>query len=109
MEWGFVYVTASNREEALAVGRTLVEERLVACVNVLDGIRSLYWWQGRIQEDDEAAFIAKTRMDMAPRVIERVRELHSYETPCVVVLPVAAGNPDFLDWITAETSSPQGE
>jgi periplasmic divalent cation tolerance protein len=99
----FIYVTAANRAEALSIGRTLVEERLVACVNVLDGVRSLYWWEGKVQEDDEALFVAKTRSELAARVVARVKELHSYRTPCVVALPIADGNPDFLDWISAET------
>ncbi|MBI4804174.1 MAG: divalent-cation tolerance protein CutA [Desulfovibrio sp.] len=99
----FVYVTAKDRTEALAIGRTLVEERLVACVNVLDNVRSLYWWEGKVQEEDEALFVAKTRSELMEKVVARVKELHSYQVPCVVALPVAAGNPDFLDWITAET------
>lgn len=99
----FVYVTAPSRDVALSIGRTLVEERLVACVNVLDGLTSLYWWDGKIQQDAEALFVAKTRQDLFPRVVERVRELHPYEVPCVVALPVADGNPAFLDWISAET------
>ena len=99
----FVYVTASSRTEALAIGRTLVEERLVACVNVLDRVRSLYWWEGKVQEEDEALFVAKTRPELVRKVVARVKELHSYQVPCVVALPVADGNPDFLDWIAAET------
>ena len=99
----FVYVTAKDRAQALAIGRSLVEERLVACVNVLDHVRSLYWWAGKVQEEDEALFVAKTRSELVEKVVARVKELHSYQVPCVVALPVAAGNPDFLDWITAET------
>lgn len=100
----FVYVTAKDRAQALAIGRSLVEERLVACVNVLDSVRSLYWWEGKVQEEEEALFVAKTRSELMEKVVARVKELHSYQVPCVVALPVAAGNPDFLDWITAETS-----
>lgn len=103
MSVSFVYVTASSPDEALRIGRALVEERLVACVNILDGLRSLYWWDGAVQDAREACFIAKTRSELAERVVARVRQLHSYEVPCVVVLPVADGNPDFLDWVAAET------
>jgi periplasmic divalent cation tolerance protein len=103
MDMMFIYVTARDRAEALSIGRTLVEERLVACVNVLGGVHSLYWWEGKVQEDDEALFVAKTRSELAQRVVARVKELHSYQTPCVVALPIADGNPDFLDWISAET------
>jgi len=99
----FVYVTARDKNEALSIGRALVEERLAAGVNILDGLRSLYWWKGKVQEANEAALIAKTRSELVARVIMRVKELHSYEVPCVAALPVADGNPDFLDWICAQT------
>lgn len=103
MEFVFIYVTAKDRAEALSIGRALVDERLVACVNILDAMRSLYWWDGAVREADEAVLIAKTRSELARAVTARVKALHSYEVPCVVVLPVADGNPDFLDWIAAET------
>lgn len=99
----FLYVTARDRAEALSIGRTLVSERLVACVNVLDGLRSIYWWDGAVQEEDEACLVAKTRQELVEKVVARVKELHSYDVPCIVALPVADGNPDFLDWIAAET------
>ena len=99
----FLYMTARDKAQAEAIGRRLVEERLAACVNILDGVRSLYWWDGAVQESSEAALIAKTVRSLAPRVVARVRELHSYDVPCVVALPIETGNPEFLDWITAET------
>ncbi|MFZ5426750.1 MAG: divalent-cation tolerance protein CutA [Thermodesulfobacteriota bacterium] len=99
----FVYVTAGDRAEALKIGRTLVEERLAACANVMDGLTSVYWWDGKVQESAEACFIAKTRSELFERLTARVKELHSYDVPCVVALPVADGNPDFMDWISAET------
>ena len=102
-EVALVYVTARHRKEALFIGRALVEERLAAGVNILDGLHSLYWWEGSVQETPEAALIAKTRSELVPQVIARVKELHSYQIPCVVALPVADGNPAFLDWIAAET------
>lgn len=98
-----VYITASSREEALMLARRLVEERLAACANVLGEITSVYWWEGRLQEDGEVAVIAKTRADLVPAVIARVKELHSYSCPCVVALPITEGNPAFLEWIDGET------
>ncbi len=103
MDAVFVYVTVPDKAEALRIGRILVEERLIACANILDGLTSIYWWDGAIQQGPEAAFIAKTRAGLVEALTDRVRQLHPYEVPCVVALPVAAGNPDFLDWITAET------
>lgn len=103
MEPVLLYVTARDRAEALAIGRALVAERLAAGVNVVDGAHSVYWWQGAVREDSEALFVAQTRASLVERAVERVKELHSYQVPCVVALPVADGNPHFLDWISAET------
>jgi periplasmic divalent cation tolerance protein len=98
------YITAGSREEALQIGRALVEERLAACANLIEGVTSIYRWQGEIQEDAEVALFVKTRMDLVPRLTERVVALHSYDCPCVVALPIEGGNQAFLDWITAETA-----
>lgn len=98
-----VYVTAASRDEAATIGRTVVEERLAACANVLADVTSFYWWEGAVQEGAEASLILKTRPELVDALIARVRTLHSYSVPCVVALPIAAGNPDFLDWIVKET------
>jgi periplasmic divalent cation tolerance protein len=104
MSHSLIYVTAPGRDEALSLARTLVEERLIACANVLDGMTSVYWWEGCVQQDPEAVMICKTRSDLAEAVIARVKDLHSYACPCVVAMPIAAGNPAFLAWIDAETA-----
>ena len=103
MAVSFCYVTAGSRDEALTIGRTVVEERLAACANVLDGMTSIYWWQGALEQAAEAVLILKTRAELVERLSARIRELHSYACPCVVALPVAAGNPGYLDWIAAES------
>jgi len=99
----FCYITAGSREEALAIGSALVEERLAACANVIAGMTSVYRWQGAIEQDDEVVLIAKTRADLVERLTGRVAALHSYDCPCVVALPITGGNPVFLDWILSET------
>jgi len=99
-----VYITAASEEEAAKIGRMLVEERLAACANLLGRIGSIYWWEGKLQEDQEAALIVKTTEALVHRVIERVKLAHSYSCPCVVALPINGGNPEFLDWIAAETA-----
>jgi periplasmic divalent cation tolerance protein len=104
MSCSLIYVTAGSRDEALKVGRGLVAARLAACANVLDGATSIYWWQGTLQQEGEAVLVAKTRTELVPAVIAKVRELHSYSCPCVVALPITDGNPAFLEWITAETT-----
>lgn len=104
MGCSLIYITAGNAEEAKALGRALVEARLAACANVLPGITPIYWWEGKIEEGSEAALIAKTRDDLVGRVIDFVKARHTYDCPCIVALPIAAGNPAFLDWIAAETA-----
>lgn len=101
-----VYMTASDTDEALRIGRALVAEKLAACVNVLGPITSVYEWQGKVEEGGEVAFIAKTTDQRMAALTQRVKDLHSYDCPCVVAVPVAAGNPDFLTWIDSETAPP---
>ena len=103
MQTQLLYVTCKDTEEANTIGRTLVQERLVACVNILPAIQSLYWWNDEVQNDCEVAFFAKTTQQKAQQVIERICQLHSYECPCVVTLPIEKGNPDFLNWVTEQT------
>ena len=105
MSASLVYITASDAEEAKALGRALVEARLAACANVLPGIVPIYRWEGRIEEGSEVALIAKTRSELVGKVVELVTTRHSYDCPCVVAIPIAEGNPAFLDWIAAETEA----
>lgn len=98
----FVYITAGSRDEARNLAHTLVAERLVACANVLDGVTSFYWWEGAVQEGAEAVIIAKTCAKYVDKLIARVKSLHSYSCPCIVALPISAGNPDYLAWIEDE-------
>ncbi len=104
MKQAFLYVTVGSTEEAVSIARDLLDARLIACANIIDGATSLYRWEGRIEEEKEAVMIAKTREDLVEKVIDRVRELHSYDCPCIVALPIVAGNPAFLDWIDEETA-----
>lgn len=98
-----VYVTATNRDEALVLARTAVEEKLAACANILGEMTSVFGWQGKICEDQEITLILKTRSDLVPQLSARIQALHSYDCACVVALPITAGNPDFLNWIDTET------
>jgi periplasmic divalent cation tolerance protein len=82
----------------------VVEERLAACANVLDGMTSVYWWQGTLEQAREAVLILKTRAELIERLSARIKELHPYACPCVVALPIAAGNAAYLGWIADETA-----
>ncbi len=99
----FVYVTASGADEAERIGRAVVAERLAACANVLAPVRSIYWWQGALEDSTEAALILKTTRARLPDLMARVKALHSYDCPCIEALEVTDGNPDFLAWVARET------
>jgi periplasmic divalent cation tolerance protein len=99
----FVYVTAADAAEAERIGEAVVDARLAACANVLDGMRSIFRWQGSVQKGREAILILKTREDLFDDLRQRIVELHSYELPCVVALPINAGHEPFLDWVAEET------
>ena len=103
MSYCLAYMTAATVEEAKAIGRALVEDRLAACVNVIPGMISLYRWDGAMEEAEEAVLIAKTRVEKFDALAKRVGEIHPYDTPCVLRLDIASGLPPFLDWIAAET------
>jgi len=98
------YITAKDKPQALSIGRALVEERLAACVNVIDNMTSIYRWEGEISEDCEAVLIAKTSSDKFDALTERVKELHTYSCPCVVSIPVLGGSKDYLDWLGGNTA-----
>ena len=98
-----LYLTAATQAEAETISRTLVEERLAACANVLGPIRSFYWWEGGLQDDREAVLVLKSRDALIEPLVARVKALHSYACPCVVALEIEGGNPEFLRWIGAET------
>jgi periplasmic divalent cation tolerance protein len=99
----FIYVTAGSVEEAERIGRALVAERLAACANILPGMRSIYWWDGKMEEASEAVLVLKTWRTNLDSLTARVKALHSYAVPCVVALPIEAGNPDYLAWIAKES------
>ena len=98
-----VYVTASDRDEATRIGRVLVADRLAACANVIDGVRSLYRWEGEVRDDPEAVVILKSRTELMEALVGRVKELHSHDVPCVVSWPILDGNAEYLNWLAAET------
>ena len=98
-----VYTTWPSIVEAERAGRTIVERRLAACVNILPGMISHYWWEGKIERAEEAVMIVKTRAAIAEAVRAAVKELHSYTTPAIMVLPVESVDADYQAWIVKET------
>ena len=99
-----VLTNLPDRDAAFALAHALVERRLAACANVLAGCSSVYRWKGAVESADEVPVLIKTRLSLYPQVEQAIRELHPYELPEIVVLPVQAGLQGYLDWIGAETS-----
>jgi periplasmic divalent cation tolerance protein len=97
-----IFVTASDYDEAKNIGKTLVEERLVACANVIRDVHSIYWWKGEIEESGEALLVLKTKREKVAAVAKRVGELHSYENPEVIAVPISEGKKEYLDWVEEE-------
>lgn len=96
--FSIVYITAGDMEEARKIGRKLVEEKLAACVNIFP-ITSIFRWKERVDESQEFGIIAKTKTQKVKEIEKRVKELHSYEVPCVVSFGIAKGSADYLKWI----------
>jgi periplasmic divalent cation tolerance protein len=101
----FVYTTYPSIVEAERAGRLLVERRLCACVNILPGMVSYYWWQGAVERGDEVVMIIKTRAGLTEAVRSAVKETHSYTTPAVLVIPIESVDADYHAWIVKETSN----
>ncbi len=108
MDVSVMFVTVGKAEEAERIARTLVGERLVACVNVVPQIRSIYWWKGEICEDSELLLIMKTRTALVEAVRDRVKDLHGYEVPEIIAMPIAQGLPAYLEWVVANTAEARG-
>ncbi len=104
MEAYFVYITCKDATEGQKIASGVVSERLAACANVMAPHQSFYWWDGSIQTGQEVAVILKTREDLFDRLKARILELHSYDTPCIVALPIENGHAPFLKWIADETA-----
>ena len=98
-----IYITAPDEKSANEIARLLVENRLAACANIIPGMRSVYRWEGKIENDYEIAIIAKTRKDLVPRLTEEVRLIHPHDCPCIVSWAIEGGNAAYLDWIGKET------
>ena len=94
-----IFITCANKKQAKLIARHLVAGKLVACVNVLDKIDSIFWWQNRIDSAREVLLIAKSKKLLIQKIINKVKSLHSYRIPEVIALPIVAGNRDYINWI----------
>lgn len=103
-EYAMIYTTTGSKDEAKTLAKALVEDHLVACVNLLP-IDSVYWWDGKIQEDQEYLLLSKTTTENYKKIEEKILKNHSYDCPAITMIPIQNGQPDFLDWIRESTSS----
>lgn len=101
-----VFVTVPNADVAVALAKTLVAEKLVACVNILPGLRSIYVWDGKPCDETEFLCVLKTRRALFPAVRDRVTALHPYQVPEIIALPLVEGNLPYLAWLREETRAP---
>jgi len=101
-EYVVVFITAPP-SDAANIAKKLVEHRLVACVNIVREVKSLYWWKGKVVEDYEALLICKTRLDLLRSLIEYVKKIHPYDVPEIIALNISLGNPEYLAWIKENT------
>ncbi len=97
-----VLVTAPSQEEGERLARSLVSERLAACGNVIPRVESVYWWEGEVQQDSEVLLILKTTAGRVDTLVRRVKDLHSYDVPEALALPVREGLEEYMDWVAKE-------
>ena len=100
--YALVYITTSGEEESKKIGRIIVEERLAGCVNIIPTIKSLYWWKGKIEDDNESILIVKAKVSSIENIIKRVKEIHSYENPAILAIPIINGSKEYLDYLDSE-------
>jgi len=99
-----VYITAPNEEEGAKIAKALVQEKLAACVNIVKDIRSIYFWQGKVEDEKEVLLIVKTKASLYEKLEGRVKELHTYTVPEVIAIPIARGSKDYLGWVKDSTA-----
>ena len=94
-----ILVTVKDKKEASKIGQGLLNAKLIACANIVGGIQSLFWWQGKIDSSKEVLLILKTKKILFKKIVSKVKALHSYQTPEIIALPIVDGSEDYLNWI----------
>ncbi|MFH1578317.1 MAG: divalent-cation tolerance protein CutA [Candidatus Omnitrophota bacterium] len=94
-----IFITCANKKEAKGIAGYLVGQKLVACVNIIDKIESVFWWQGKIDSSGELLLVAKSKKSLMPKIIRGVKSRHSYQVPEIIAIPIIDGNKDYLNWI----------
>lgn len=101
-DYTVLFITTANTEEARRIASMLLNQKKVACVNIVPRVSSLFWWQDKIDSAQESLLIVKTKTSLLNEIITLVRQIHSYDVPEIIALPIVGGNQDYLDWIGEE-------
>lgn len=99
-------MTASGKEEAVKIAKRLIEEKLAACVNIINGVESVFWWENKVERAGEALLVIKSSGEKFSKIAETVKALHSYEVPEIIALPITEGYKPYLDWINESIGKP---
>jgi len=99
-----VLITSKDTDEANRIAEALVSEKLIACANIISDVKSIFWWQGKVDRADEVLLVLKTQKEHFSIIVDRVKSYHSYEVPEIIALPIVEGNEDYLNWIKESTS-----
>jgi periplasmic divalent cation tolerance protein len=103
-----VFITTANAEEARRIADVLLSERKAACVNIVPGVSSFFWWQGKVDSAQESLLIVKTKASVLNQIVNLVKEHHSYDVPEIIALPIIGGNRDYLEWLGKEVKQGTG-
>ncbi len=101
-EFVVLFITTATAKEAQRISRVLLEQRKAACVNIVPGVSSLFWWQDKLDSARESLLIVKTKTSLLNEIVRLVKEIHSYDIPEIIALPIVGGNQDYLEWIRKE-------
>ncbi len=102
-EFVVLFITTATAKEAQRISRVLVEQRKAACVNIVPRVSSLFWWQDKLDSTQESLLIVKTKTSLLNELVRLVKEIHSYDIPEIIALPIIGGNQDYLEWVGKET------
>ncbi len=104
-EYIVVFITAGSEEEASRIADALVKRKLAACVNIIGGVKSVFSWKGKVEKEKETLLIVKSKMSVFAKLVKQVKEIHKYEVPEIIALPIVDGSGDYLEWLEKEVSS----
>jgi len=99
-----ILITTSQDEESQLIARVLLEQKVAACVSIIPQVSSLFWWQKSIEQESESLLVVKTRIELVDEIIRLVKEVHSYDVPEIIAIPIIGGNPDYLEWVDGEVA-----